>query len=70
MVSEIFWTLRMVGPVHASGSALEPGILYFKLTCKTIYQYSSYQKNSEQSLQKLVRTSKILSVLGTPGGQP
>ena len=55
MVSEIFRTLRIGGPRHASGSALESGISNFKLSCKTIYQYLSYQNISKQSLLWLVR---------------
>ena len=44
----------MVGPGHASCSALESRNLNFKLSCKTIYQYLSYKTNSEQPLQWLV----------------
>ena len=44
----------------------------FKLSCKTIYQYLSYKKNHQQSLQWSVRYSpdKNSVVLGTPVGQP
>ena len=44
MVSEIFRTLGIGWAGHDSGSALESGISNLKLSCKTIYQYLSYQK--------------------------
>ena len=40
MVSEIFRTLGIGWAWHDSGSALESGISNFKLSCKTIYQYT------------------------------
>ena len=36
------------GPGHASRSAPESGISNFKLYCKIIYQYLSYQKNQNK----------------------
>ena len=66
MVSEIFRSLKF-------GWAWACLVISnFKPSCKTIYQYLSYPKKSEQSLQWIVRNSlvKILVVLGTPVGQP
>ena len=41
---------------QANRSAVESGISIFKLSCKTINQYLSYQKKiSEQSIEWLVR---------------
>ena len=36
MVSEIFRTLELVGPRHASESTPESGISNFKRSCKTM----------------------------------
>ena len=49
MVSETFRTLRIGWAGHDSGSALESGISNFKLSCKTIYQYLSYQKKIQNN---------------------
>ena len=72
------WFLRYLGlselvePGHASESAPDSGILNLNYLAKLYINIYHIRKNSEQSLQWLVRNSpdKILAVLGMPVGQP